>query len=601
MPTETIRIPDLGDVDEVEVVEVLVSVGDRVEVEDPLITLESDKASMDVPSPKAGKVTEIAVSEGDEVSEGDAILTLEVGEAEGESPDDEDDAAREDPAGDSGDEPDDEAEEEVDRAAATEDEAEDDDDRAPAEEESAEEEAAEPSIRRETVRVPDIGDMDEVEVVEVLVAVGDRVEVEDPLIMLESDKASMDVPSPTAGEVVEVAVAVGDKVGEGDAIVTLEVEEVAEAESAAEVSGKEAEGEEPEGEEPEEKEAAPEEADGEPGEPRGRRTTPPSPRAGKPTLPPIDEEAFERAYASPAVRRYARELGVDLGRVEGTGRKGRIVKEDVQAFVKRVMEGATAGPAAGRLPGIEIPEMPQIDFSKFGPVERQELSRIQKISGPRLHRSGLHVPHVTQHDEADITDLEVFRQENKAAAEEKGFKLTPLAFVMKAVVSALEEFPSVNASLDTEAGELILKKYYHLGIAVDTPGGLVVPVVREVDCKGIMELAEELGEVSQAARDGKLKPDQLQGASFTITSLGGIGGTAFTPVVNAPEVAILGVSRAYRKPVWQEDEDGGGDFVPRLMLPLSLSYDHRAIDGATAVRFTTFLARELADIRKILL
>ena len=600
MSTETVRIPDLGDVDEVEVVEVLVSVGDEIEVEDPLITLESDKASMDVPSPKAGKVAEIAVSEGDKVGEGDAILTLEVEGAEGETDEGgaegENGADSREPEGAEEDETDDEG----DRASAGEAEQSE----AAAETEGGEdEETAEPSTRRETVRVPDIGDMDEVDVVEVLVSVGDRVEVEDPLITLESDKASMDVPSPMAGEVVEVAVAVGDAVGEGDAILTLEVEEVREAGSAEEEGSEETEGEEGDEKQAREREA-PEEDDGESEKPRGRRTTPPSPRAGKPTLPPIDEEAFERAYASPAVRKYARELGVDLGRVEGTGRKGRIVKEDVQAFVKRVLGGevsTAAGPAAGSLPGIEIPEMPEIDFAKFGPVERQELSRIQKISGPRLHRSWLHVPHVTQHDEADITDMEAFRQESKAKAEEKGVKLTPLAFVMKAVVSALEEFPSVNASLDTEAGELVLKKYYHLGIAVDTPGGLVVPVIREVDCKGVMELAEELGEVSQAARDGKLKPDQLQGASFTITSLGGIGGTAFTPVVNAPEVAILGVSRAYKKPVWQEGEDGDGEFAPRLMLPLSLSYDHRAIDGATAVRFTTFLARELADIRKILL
>jgi pyruvate dehydrogenase E2 component (dihydrolipoamide acetyltransferase) len=265
------------------------------------------------------------------------------------------------------------------------------------------------------------------------------------------------------------------------------------------------------------------------------------------------------------------------------------------------MAGALqAGPSAGSVPGIEIPEMPQIDFARFGEIERQPLSRIQKISGPSLHRSWLHVPHVTQHDEADITDLEAFRQDNKAKAKEEGFSLTPLAFIMKATVAALEEYPAVNSSLDAESGELVLKKYYHLGVAVDTPGGLVVPVIRDVDCKGVMDLARELAEVSATAREGKLKLDQLQGASFTITSLGGIGGTAFTPIVNAPEVGILGVSRSYRKPVWQDDDNGGG-FAPRLMLPLSFSYDHRAVDGATAVRFTTFLTRELADIRRLVL
>ena len=470
----------------------------------------------------------------------------------------------------------------------------------------------------ETIRVPDIGDMDEVDVVEVLVAAGDRVEIDDPLITLESDKASMDVPSPRAGKVTDVAVSVGDKVGEGDPIVTLEVDEESDAAEES-ASGSESEAEEtadaPDGGEPAaadtedvgaELASARDEA-GASDEPRSAATasTPAEPR--RPTeLPPIDETSFARAYAGPAVRRFARELGVDLGRVEGTGRNGRIVRQDVRDFVKRVLAGETtaptAGPGSGSLPGVRIPEMPKVDFAKFGEVERRALSRIQKLSGPNLHRSWLHVPHVTQHDEADITDLEAFRQENKARAKEEGFSLTPLAFIMKAVVKALEEFPGVNATLDTENAELILKKYYNIGIAVDTKDGLIVPVIREVDCKGIFDLARELAEVSAAARDGKLKLDQLQGATFTITSLGGIGGTAFTPIVNAPKVGVLGVSRSYQKPVWREAEDGaGGEFVPRLMLPISFSYDHRAIDGATAVRFTTFLCRELADIRKLLL
>ena len=452
----------------------------------------------------------------------------------------------------------------------------------------------------QTILIPDIGDMDEVDVVEVLVAVGDRVEVDDALITLESDKASMDVPSPYAGEVKEVSVSVGDKVAEDAPIAVVETEDdvVAELASARVEAAETGRAEASSAPTPEV--ATP------------RPITLPSPRAGKPTLPPIDEKSFARAHAGPAVRRLARELGVDLGRVEGSGRSGRIVMGDIQEFVKRLMAGApvggapigghavAAGPSAGSLPGIDIPKMPEIDFARFGEIERRPLTRIQKIAGPSLHRSWLHIPHVTQHDEADITELEEFRQENKAKAKAEGFSLTPLAFIMKGVVSALEEFPAVNSSLDVGSSELVLKKYYNIGVAVDTPEGLIVPVIKEVDCKGILDLARELAEVSAAAREGKLKLDQLQGSSFTITSLGGIGGTAFTPIINAPEVGILGVARSYLKPVWQQGE-GGGEFVPRLMLPLSFSYDHRAIDGATAVRFTTFLAQELADIRKLLL
>jgi pyruvate dehydrogenase E2 component (dihydrolipoamide acetyltransferase) len=438
----------------------------------------------------------------------------------------------------------------------------------------------------EQVVVPDIGDVDEVEVVEVLVEVGSEVAADDALITLESDKASMDVPSPLAGKVTALSVAVGDKLGTGAAILTLEVDEAAKAAAAA--GPAEAEPEKPAAPAPTAP-AAP---------PAPVRSTPPPPVAasgGK--LPPIDESTFSSAHAGPSVRRFARELGVSLGLVQGSGRKGRILKEDVQAFVRSALAGGVAsGPSAGSLPGIDIPAIPEIDFSRFGEIERLKLSRIQRISGPSLHRSWLHVPHVTQHDESDITEMEALRREHSPRAKEEGFSLTPLAFVMKAAVAALKEFPAVNSTLDSEAGELILKKFYHLGIAVDTPGGLVVPVVRDVDQKSVFELARELRETSTAARDGKLKLDQLQGASFTITSLGGIGGTAFTPIVNAPEVGILGVSRSYMKPVWQPDDAGGGEFVPRLMLPMSFSYDHRAVDGATAVRFTTFLAARLSEM-----
>jgi pyruvate dehydrogenase E2 component (dihydrolipoamide acetyltransferase) len=319
--------------------------------------------------------------------------------------------------------------------------------------------------------------------------------------------------------------------------------------------------------------------------------TPPATReSGGPA--PLDEFPGSRAYASPAVRMVARQLGVDLERVRGSGRKGRILKEDVQAWVKKRL----TEPAAGAGGGVAVPEMPIVDFSRFGEIERQPLDRIQRISGPHLHRSWLNVPHVTQHDEADVTELEAFRQAHKAEAKEQGFNLTPLVFVMKAVVRALREFPAVNSSLDPDGQSLILKKYYHLGVAVDTTGGLVVPVVRDVDQKGLFDLAGELAEISARTREGKLKPEELRGASFTISSLGSIGGTFFTPIVNAPEVAILGVSRSRMQPVWVD-----GAFVPRLMLPLSLSYDHRVVDGAMAVRFTTFLCSVLADIRRLLL
>ncbi len=437
------------------------------------------------------------------------------------------------------------------------------------------------------VKVPDLGDVDKVDVVEVLVANGDQVEVDAPLITLESDKASMDVPSPLEGKVAEVQVKVGDQVGEGDLILTLEVsdEEPASPEPAAgEPAGDEpAKKEETATEEPAKEEKAAAET------PAPKRQEPPPRQPSAAAAPPSDGTAQTAAYASPAVRRFARELGVDLSRVQGTGRKGRIVRSDVEGWVKKTL----SQPAAQ---GSLLPEMPVIDFSRFGETERVALTRVQKISGPNLQRSWLNVPHVTQHDEADITELEAFRQEHKAAAKAEGYNLTPLAFVLKAVVAALERFPKVNSSLDPDGEHLILKRYYHLGVAVDTDEGLMVPVLRDVDKKGVSEIARELAELSQQTRDRKLSPDKLRGASFTVSSLGGIGGTAFTPVVNAPEAAILGVSRSTMRPVWRD-----GEFVPRLILPLSLSYDHRIIDGALAVRFTTHLCQVLSDIRRLLL
>lgn len=460
------------------------------------------------------------------------------------------------------------------------------------------------------IAVPDIGNFAEVDIIDILVQAGDKVNVDDPLITLESDKASMDVPATQAGEIKEVKVSVGDKVSEGDPIVTVETEEKEEKEAPTAAEAPEeketetapsAEAEAPTEKAPEERARGAEERPP-PEAPRAEeRPAEPAPAAAPsgPREPPTAAMAAEeeapatRAHASPSVRRFARELGVDIGRVRGTGRKGRILKEDVQRFVKESLAKPAAAPAAE---GFALPPMPEIDFSAFGKVEVRPLSRIKKLTATNLHRAWLHVPHVTQHDEADITDLEAFRNELKPDTEQRGVRLTMLAFVIKAAVSALKSYPSFNASLDTSGEQLVLKQYFHFGIAVDTTEGLVVPVIRDVDKKSVFELAGELMEISGKARERKLSPSDLQGASFTITSLGGISGTAFTPIVNAPEVAILGLSRAQMKPVYVN-----GEFAPRLMLPLSLSYDHRVIDGAAAARFTGYLGNMLADIRRLLL
>ncbi|MCY3964927.1 MAG: dihydrolipoyllysine-residue acetyltransferase [Acidobacteria bacterium] len=434
-----------------------------------------------------------------------------------------------------------------------------------------------------SVVVPDIGDFESVDVVEVLVGVGDEVSVDQSLITLESDKASMEVPSPAAGRVVEIAVELGGQVGEGDLILTIEPADV-----SADVQAEEAGAEDATVATPSPQPRASEAQS----LPAGPAPQPPPRRGRRPPPPAAAESATTSAppHASPAVRRFARMLGVDLTRVSGTGAKGRILREDVEAFVKEVMTGGERTAGAG------IPPVPQIDFSKFGPVESQPLSRIRKLAAANLHRSWLNVPHVTQHDEADITELEAFRRAHLDEARERGVRLTLLAFLMKAASVSLNEFPEMNSSLAPDGESLILKRYIHLGVAVDTPDGLVVPVVRDVDRKGVYELAEELTEVSGRARERKLRPADIQGASFTISSLGGIGGTAFTPIVNAPEVGILGVSRSVRRPVYV-----GAGLAPRLMLPISLSYDHRVIDGAYAVRFTSHLCSVLADIRRIVL
>lgn len=553
-----IIIPDLGDFDDVEVIEVLVSEGDTVAREDGLITLETDKATMDVPAPADGVIETLTVKAGDRVSSGDSIGTMK-GAGDGQSgadndgtSTDEDDAGSD--AADASDQPD-----------ASADVASDGDD-------------APSGGGEETVTVPDIGDFSDVDVIEVLVSAGDTVEKEDSLVTLETDKATMDVPSSVAGTVKSVSIAVGDKVSQGDAVAVIEVSG---GKSADRKDTKSA----PASQAGSEEKAAPAKQ----AAPSPARQQPPQ-TTGKRELPPIDESGFANAHASPSVRKLARELGVDLAQVKGSGEKQRILHDDVKAFVKQILSGG--GPAAT---GAALPEVPKVDFAKFGEIDPQPLTRIQKISGPRLQASWINLPHVTQHDEADITDLESRRQELKGAAKERGISLTPLAFVMKAVIGSLKEFPKVNASLSQDGSELVFKKYYHLGFAADTPNGLVVPVIKDADTMDVYELAQQLGELSAAARDGKLKGDQMQGASFTISSLGGIGGTAFTPIVNAPEVAILGVSRSSMQPVWD-----GEAFQPRLMLPLSFSYDHRVIDGAYAVRFTTHLAKALGDVDALL-
>lgn len=448
-----------------------------------------------------------------------------------------------------------------------------------------------------TITLPDVGDFQDIEIIEILVAVGDEVESEQSIIVLESDKATMEIPSPYGGTIESIVVSVGDRLNEGDQIATISASgtpqsaadssPAVEAETVAPAVEAEPVTESP----PEEAvTAAPEvDADKPQGDLPPGKTLKPHPGA---EASPAASSSSKTIHASPSIRRYARELGVSLEQIIGSGPKGRIVKADVKAFVKSTMSG---GDSAGGS-GIRVSSQPDIDFSKFGAIETVALSRIQKISGAHLHRSWVTVPHVTQFDDADITELEAFRKSLAGEAEKKAVRLTPLVFLMKAVVSALGEFPNFNASLDASGENLVMKKYFHVGIAVDTPNGLVVPVVRDVDRKGLFDLAAELGDISVRARDGKLSPTDMQGGCFTISSLGGIGGTYFTPIVNAPEVAILGVSRSKMQPVYID-----GEFVPRLILPLGLSYDHRVIDGAQAARFTNFLSQVISDIRRVLL
>jgi len=441
------------------------------------------------------------------------------------------------------------------------------------------------------VKVPDIGDFKEVDVIEILVKPGDAVAKEASLITVESDKATMEIPSPAAGVVKELRVKLGDKVAEGSMILLLEASA---GDAPAAQPPKSAEIPAPTAPAPQPAAASP---------PATEVVAVPIARPAPVPLEPTAEVPAFKPHASPSVRKFARELGADLAKVQGSGPKGRITQEDVQAFVKGVMTQAPTpapAPPAGCFV-FDLPDWPQVDFAKFGPVELKPLSRIKKLSGANLHRNWISIPHVTQFDEADITDLEAFRKESGAASEKQGFKLTLLAFLIKACVTALRQYPEFNASLERGGENLVLKKYFHIGVAVDTPDGLVVPVIRDADRKGVFDLARELAEVSKLARDRKLKPGDMQGGTFSISSLGGIGGTAFTPIINAPEVAILGVSRSAMRPVWVGGKGKVGQFMPRLMLPLSLAYDHRVIDGATAARFTSYLASVLSDIRRSLL
>ncbi|WP_417658748.1 dihydrolipoyllysine-residue acetyltransferase [Pseudidiomarina sp.] len=570
-----VKAPDVGG-DEVEVIEILVSKGDSLEAEDSLITVESDKASMDIPAPFAGVVAELKVKVGDKIKEGDLLAMFEAAAGDADSADEpvSDTAqAGSDTQSPSGEGADSDAEK-VSEGSGTADAKPDPDS-------GSDESSSEPAAKKVIeVNVPDIGEDGEVDVIEVLVKEGDEINAEDGLITLETDKATMDVPSPEAGVVKSVEVKVGDKVKQGSLVIKLETSAKSGSDTAEAVSD-------------------PQSHSGKAADSDSEKTD------RKPPVPdhPLDKKSKAEglAYASPAVRRLANEFGVDLNKVKGSGRKERILKEDVQEFVKyelsRPKANASSGVAQGE-GGLQVIAPPKVDFSKFGEIEEVPLTRIQKISGPNLHRNWVTIPHVTQFDEADITELEAFRkQENELQAKKKdGVKITPLVFIMKAVAKALREYPVFNASLAPDGEHLIMKKYVHIGIAVDTPNGLVVPVIRDVDKKGIYELSDELLEVSAKARDGKLKAQDMQGGCFSISSLGGIGGTAFTPIVNAPDVAILGVSKSEMKPKWN-----GKDFDPRLMLPLSLSYDHRVIDGAVAARFSVYLSAVLSDIRKLVL
>jgi pyruvate dehydrogenase E2 component (dihydrolipoamide acetyltransferase) len=554
-----VKVPDIGDFQDVPVIEVLVKPGDVVKVDQSLITLESDKATMDVPSPVAGQVAEVVAKVGDKVAMGTLIARVESAEGETAQAGAASPKAAPPPA----------------PAAKGPGAAKD---AAPPAKASPAKAPAPASAKAAPINVtiPDIGDFADVPVIEILVKVGDTVEAEQPIVTLESDKATMDVPSPAAGQITEILVKVGDKVSMGALVAKLDAGATAAPTAPAQEDEADAKDEEDAAEAPETSPVAP-------------RDLPPRPAPANPAL-----TDFAGVFAGPAVRRLARELGLDLNQIKGTGEKGRITREDVKAAIAREGGSGAAGAGAAALPAV-----PTVDFAKFGPIETVPLSRIKRISGPRLHASWVNVPHVTHCDEADITDLDAFRKnldEEAKKDKSKPYRVSLLPLLMRASVAALKAFPTFNAALNPAGDSLVLRRYWHIGVAVDTPDGLVVAVVKDVDQKGVIDLARELGALSEKARAGKLAPAEMQGASFTISSLGGIGGTAFTPIVNAPEVAILGVVRSKMAPIWD-----GSAFEPRLMLPLCLSYDHRVIDGAAAARFMRHLASLLEDMRRIIL
>ena len=553
MAQQEVLIPDIGDAEDVEVIEILAKVGAHIGKDDPLIVIESDKASMEVPASVSGTLRKITVALGDKVRTGQAIAVVEI-------------ESTSDGLGQASAEP-------TQAVSQPQPAAKQPQSRPPPAAKEAPSKPVEAS-RRFEVRIPDIGDAKDVTVVEVKVKAGQDVAIDDLLVVIESDKASMEIPSPVAGRVSSVDVSEGAAVVEGTLLAVIEAVSPPKAENAT-AAAKAVET--PHGPPSVESAAAVEpvrpDAPAAPPQPSGTSQPPPS----------------EAVYAGPSVRRLARELGVNLAKVKGSGPRNRILKNDVDAFVKAAL-------SAPRASGSAIPPVPTIDFTRFGATETIELTRIRARGADNLHRSWLNIPHVTQHDEADVTDLEAFREELKAEAQAQGVKLTPLAFIVKAVVATLRSFPSFNASLDSSVRHLIVKRYYHMGLAVDTPEGLVVPVLRDADQKGVFDLAREIEALSQKAQQGKLAMNDLQGASFTISSLGAIGGTGFTPIINAPEVAILGVSRLTMRPHWN-----GTAFEPRRMLPVSLSYDHRAINGAEAGRFVTSLCRTLAEMRRVLL
>ncbi|NMM76579.1 dihydrolipoyllysine-residue acetyltransferase [Acidovorax sp. SRB_24] len=559
-----IQVPDIGDFDEVAVIEVLVQPGDTIKAEQSLVTVESDKASMEIPSSHAGVVKELRVALGDKIKQGSVIVVLETADAAAPAPA---------PA----------AAAPVAAPAVA----------APSPAPAAAPAPATPAAASTVdLRIPDIGDFKDVTVIEMLVKVGDTVALEQSLFTVESDKASMEIPSPAAGVLKALSIKVGDKVNIGDMVGQIEGVGAAAAPAAAPAPAAVAAAIAPAAAPA----AAPQSA-----------ATPSAPQAAVPAHNPTVAPTGALPHASPSVRKFARELGVPLAEVQGSGPKGRITETDVQAFTQSVMVGSVqtraqaavapkAAAASGGGAGLDLLPWPKVDFAKFGAIERKELSRIKKISGANLHRNWVMIPHVTNNDEADITELEAFRVSTNKENEKSGTKVTMLAFVIKAVVAALKKFPDFNASLDGDA--LVYKQYFNIGFAADTPNGLVVPVLKDADRKGILQISQEMSELAKKAREGKLGAADMQGGCMSISSLGGIGGTHFTPIINAPEVAILGLSRGAMKPLWNEDKE---KFVPRLVLPLSLSYDHRVIDGASAARFNAYLGQVLADYRRILL